>query len=210
MTANTPSPDDLIADLTDKASAKRRKAAKLIGARNLAEAGKALYEALQKEEADPRTWETQGELIRSLGLVAYKPAAPHLLSIVKRNPDHDMVTILAATAYCRLERQSLADASPVIALLQFAGFSVATGAFLALGCDRMVPDDTAIATIIGYARQFDYVKGYGDPRYGVAVAAAGWPPAATKSFLEECLSSKDSGVVDAATSSLKKKYLKCR
>lgn len=207
------SPDLLIAALTDSSSQKRRRAAKKLGQVGVddPQAGPALYSAFRNELLDSRTWETQTAMAVSLGLLGYQPALPELSRIIHANKTHDMLTIAAATAYCRIARTSINDAKPILELLEFAKFSVASGALLALGCDRMVPPESDVKRILDHAHRFTYETGYGDPRYGVAIAAAGWGDAPeVRAFLESCLGSKDSGVVDAAKSSLRKKYIKCR
>lgn len=200
----------VVAQLSDKSSAKRRSAAKQIGATRDQSAGQALHEAFLRERQDARSWETQCAMANALGLLAYAPAAKDLLKIVQASPEHDMLGHAAALAYCRIARSSLHDAQPVLKLLELNRFSVATGALLALGCDRMVPSDDAIREIIKQAGRWRYEKGFGDPRYGAAVAAAGWRVAEVREFLEECLKSADEGLVQAAESSLKHKYVRCR
>jgi HEAT repeat protein len=53
--------------LSDRASAKRRSAAKRLGKLADETAGPALLHALQREIGDRRTWETQYEMIMALG-----------------------------------------------------------------------------------------------------------------------------------------------
>ena len=149
-------------------------------------------------------------MIHALGLIGNHDALDSIYDIVLGNKEHDMLTIAAATAYCRLARKSQNDVGPVLKLIENGGFSVVTGAFQAVGCDRMIPSREEILRILEYAVRFDHVTGYGDPRYGVAVAAAGWDGIETNRFLQACLTSKDSGVRQAAKSSMEKKYIKCR
>ena len=64
------SPDDiaaLITQLGDSKSPKRRSAAKALRRRKAAQAGPELVRALEREIADPRTWETQFEMALALG-----------------------------------------------------------------------------------------------------------------------------------------------
>jgi HEAT repeat protein len=207
------SPDLVIAQLTDSSSRKRRGAAKKLGQVGVdhPQAGAALYSAFRRELLDSRTWETQTAMADSLGLLGHHPALPELSRIIYANKTHDALTIAAATAYCRIARTSINDAKPILELLEFAKFSVASGALRALGCDRMVPPEVDVKRILDHTRRFNYETGYGDPRYGAAVAAAGWGDAPEiLAFLESCLESKDSGVVEAAKSSLRRKYVKCR
>jgi HEAT repeat protein len=200
----------VVGGLLNRSSSKRRQTARQIAKQLIRESGSALHSAFLKERKDPRTWETQVEMVRALGLIGNHEAIDSIYEIVLENKEHDMLTIAAATAYCQLARKSQNDAGPVLRLVENGGFSVVTGAFMALGCDRMIPSREEISRILECAGHFDHVKGYGDPRYGAAVAAAGWDGVETSNFLQACLSSKDSGVREAAKSSLEKKYIKCR
>jgi hypothetical protein len=202
--------DKLISQLSDKASAKRMAAAKKLGRLGDKSAGAALYDSFLKERQDVRTYQSQAAMADALGLLRYAPAADLLLEIIQASPEHDMLGRASATAYCRLTRSSLSDAAPVLKLLSLNRFSISMGASLALGCDRMVPSDEDIHAVLQYATTYRYQNGFGDPRYGVAVAAAGWHGPHVDQFLKDCLESGDSGVVDAARSSLKKKYIQCR
>lgn len=201
---------ELVARLSDKSSPKRRAAAKAIGLLGDRSAGQPLYEAFLRERQDPRTYETQAAMANGLGLLGYTQAADELRKIIQASPEHDLLSYVCATAYCRIVRTSLSDAAPVLQLLSIDKFSVSMGALLALGCDRMVPSDEDIHAILTYAGTFRHRKGFGDPRYGAAVAAAGWRGTEVEAFLRDCLESGDSGVVSAAQSSLKKKYIRCR
>lgn len=209
-TSNAPDSAELIAQLADKSSEKRRSAARKLGHLGEKAAGPALYDAFVKERKDPRTYQTQTAMAEALGLLTYTPAADQLLEIIQASPDHDLLAFACATAYCRLTRSSLSDATPVLKLLAMGRFSVSMGALLALGCDHMVPSDDQIHSILAYATTYNHRKGFGDPRYGAAVAAAGWRGPEVEQFLADCLQSGDSGVVEAAHSSLKKKYVRCR
>ena len=198
----------IIEDLSDSKSAKRRSAAKKVGKLGLIEAGDSLFSAWKKEQQDQRTWETQGEMINALGKLGYKKAQDEIYRICKENVEHDMVTIMSARAYVRLTRNSIEDSEPVLDLLSFAKFSVATGVFDALGFDRMVFDEDEISSILKYAIEFSYEKGFGDPRRGLIVAAAGWRGSEVSKFLESCLSSSYKVISEAAEKSLRGEYCK--
>lgn len=201
---------ELILGLKDKATAKRRQAARKIALAADLAAGPALHEAFLKERMDSRTWETQVEMAKALGLIGYREALENIKAICIENKPYDMLTIVAATTYVRLARATLSDASPVLELLKFANFSVAMGAFDTLGYDKMIPSQEQIREIVQHARKFGYETGHGDPRYGVAIAAAGWKGDDVRTFLNECLKSKDEETVRAASSSIKGKYVKHR
>jgi hypothetical protein len=197
-------------------SADRKRAAKEIGKLNLTDLGDDLYQAYLKETKDKRTWETQVEMILALGQLDYKNALSEMDTIIKANNPHDMITYAAAQTYVRLKRKSLSDASPVLELLQFGGLSTVSGCLNPLGYDKMQPDESQIKELIKYTwdlnKHKDYEPGYGDPRYGIAAACAGWDRQLTKDFLEHCLATAngDTPLEYVSENSLKGKYVKLR
>jgi hypothetical protein len=201
---------ELIADLSSPKSAVRRRAAKHIGSRGDAKAGEPLWNAYQKERLDKRTWETQRDMIDALGRLGVREAASDLWLICERNEKHDAITQAAARAWVRITRVDPSDVGPVLRLLEFAKFSVAFGAFEVLGGDRVLVDNKTAAILLRHAARFSYVEGCGDPRFGIAIAAAGWPAEQVRPFLEECMRSPCSGLVHAAESALKRKYIPAR
>lgn len=196
-------------------SSDRRKAAKEIGHLKLLDFSSDLLVAYIDEKKDKRTWETQVEMILALGLVGYKPTLFEILSIIKQNKPHDMITYAAAQTYVRLTRHSLHDAQPVIELLKFGGLSLVDGALKPLGDDRMMPPQEEITKIIelswnlhGHKDRIGNENGYMDPRYGLIVACAGWDIQLTKDFLNHCLltSGNDTSILKVVQNSLKGKF----
>ncbi len=197
-------------------SADRRRAAKEIGKLKLTGFADDLYQAYLKESKDKRTWETQVEMILALGLLDYKNAIKEIEAIIRANDPHDMITYAAAQTYVRLKRKSLNDASPVLELLQFGGLSTVDGCLNPLGYDKMQPDENQIKELIKLSwdlhKHKDCELGYGDPRYGIAAACAGWDRQLTKDFLEHCLATanRDTPLKYVSENSLKGKYVKLR
>jgi len=208
--------EELKAKLESKKSADRKRAAKEIGKLKLSYFGDDLYTAYLKETKDKRTWETQVEMILALGLIDYKNALKEIDAIIRVNNPHDMITYAAAQSYVRLTRKSINDASPVIELLQFGGLSTVSGCLNPLGYDRMLPNENQIKELIKLTwdlhKHKDWERGYGDPRYGIAAACAGWNRELTKDFLEHCLATAngDTPVEYVSENSLKGKYVKLR
>ena len=194
----------------------RRCAAKEIGKLKLTDLADELFQAYLKEKMDKRTWETQVEMILSLGLLDFKNALIEIETIIKANHPHDMITYAAAQTYVRLKRKSLNDASPVLELLKFGGLSTVSGCLNPLGYDRMQPDEKQITELIKLSldlhKHKDYEPAYGDPRYGIAAACAGWDKKLTKEFLEHCIATagKHTPLIYVAENSLKGKYVKLR
>lgn len=210
--------EEIIQNLLSKKSKERRKTAKEIGKQKLIEYGEDLFIAYLKE-TDIRTWETQVEMILSLGLINYKLALPNIEAIILINKPHDMITYAAAQTYVRLKRTSLHDAQPIIELLKFGGLSIVDGALNPLGYDKMSPPTKQINELIDlswdlhkHKDRIGYESNYSDPRYGLAAACAGWDKKLTKSFLMHCIetANKDSSLILVSEKSLKGKYAALR
>lgn len=200
--------------LHSKKSGDRLKAAKTIGKERLTELGSELCEALIKESKDSRTWQVQCEMIRALGILGEKSCIPFIQEICDRNIEEDMITIVAAEEYIRLTRKDLTDVSQLLILLKTAHYSVLSGLLNALGYDKMLPDDNAVKEIIRIVEErlsnIQITRGFVDPRYGLAAAAAGWKLELVKEFLEKCLQVDDEPLKYVASNSLKSKYVKLR
>lgn len=134
--------------LLDTKSSKRRSAAKKIGKKKIVALGDDLYSAYIKEKKDMRTWETQADMIWSLGKINFKKIIPELENIISENKIHDQITTISALSYVRLMRVNINDATPVIKLLKKGNLSVIDGALAALAYDDMVPSDEQIMQII--------------------------------------------------------------
>ena len=106
MTANKKDVPTLIDQLNDKASAKRRSAAKALRRMRAAEAGPALLAALEKEMADRRTWETQYQMAMALGACRHIEALPLLQRIATMDLDATMVLAGTGDAITRLEHEA--------------------------------------------------------------------------------------------------------
>jgi hypothetical protein len=208
---------EILSLLASAKSADRRRAAKQIGKLKLTDCAEPLYQAYLKERTDKRTWETQVAMIIALGILDYKNALKDIEPIVRANEPHDMITYAAAQTYVRLTRKSLADASPVIELLQSGSLSTVAGCLDPLGYDKMQPNENEIRKLIelvsdlhNHKNRIGYEYGDDDFRYGLAAACAGWNKDLTKDFLESCIKTGDEPVKYVAQNSLKGKYVKLR
>jgi hypothetical protein len=189
-----------------------RKAAKSIAKLGIGRLAPELQERLVEILPNSKLWETQVEIIKTLGLLNYKPSLIQIEEICQANKDQDMVTFAAATAYVRLKRENLEDVEPVFYLLNKGGYAVTCGALDALGYDRMMPANEDINQLISQC--FDLrspnPRGLSDPRYGLAAACAGWSKQLVEPFLLHCIKTGDYPVKHVAENSLKGKYVKLR
>jgi hypothetical protein len=186
--------EEVKSKLQSTKSPERRRAAKEIRKARLFELANALYQKYLEEKKDKRTWETQVEMIKAIGILDYKHGLNQVEAIVYANKPHDMITITAATTFVQLKRKSINDGQPVLELLNFGSVSVIHGALLALAIDKMMPDDETIQEILKICRDVNkhedrigHEFGLMDARQYLAIACANWNPQLTSDFLNHCI-----------------------
>ncbi|MFC4455280.1 HEAT repeat domain-containing protein [Deinococcus sonorensis] len=96
------STSDLTLKLMDSKSATRRSAARSLRKRRDPSAGPALLAALEQEIQDPRTWETQYQMIMALGESDVISAIPLLQTIAHTPREATMVFVATGDALIRL------------------------------------------------------------------------------------------------------------
>jgi hypothetical protein len=203
-------------ELLDNSKAlKRESGAKRLRKLGLAESGEALFNALQKEVKDKRTWSTQYHLIIALGVVKHASALPFLWELAHRDFDATILYMALGDSILRLSllEKPLEDAWNEI--LQTQNAKLIYGALRAIALLKLVPNDSIVQDIIGVARKpefVDGVRGYpGDQsglRYWVAIASAGWKPSLVHDFLLESHRINDTSLKYAAENALKGKYVR--
>jgi len=203
---------ELIQFLTSKQTGKVRKAAILLQKKNVPEIEELVIEALQYEIITNKSWETQSELIKALGINRYKKSLDILESIANKNEEYDRITNSTGTSLIRITRLDLSDVSELLKRLYSMKYSLGYGLLDALGYDRMHPSKEDINTIITKCWDFGIKrdKGYVDPRYGLAAACAGWDGETVSNFLIHCVETGDAPLKYVAENSLKKKFIKLR
>ncbi|HRH36928.1 MAG TPA: hypothetical protein PK760_01200 [Flavobacteriales bacterium] len=203
-----------VVDLVGKSTVKRRIAA--IALRKSGAMGDdtcdMLLQAL-KLEGDHKNWETNVELLTTIGELHCSACAEFILeTIIQSNTELGMIAIEGGRAYVRITRNDLSDVRSVLSILEMRRYSSAHGCLNALGYDKMIPsleDQERILTTcwkLGANRQ----KGLADPRYGLAAACAGWKAPSVRAFLEDCLATGDVPLQYIANASLQNKYVKLR
>lgn len=192
---------------------KRELGAKRLRKLGLAESGEAVFNALQKEVKDKRTWSTQYHLIIALGVIKHYSALPFLWEFAHRDFDATILYMALGDAIMRLSllEKPLKDAWNEI--LQTQNPKIVYGALRAIALLKLVPDDSIVQDIIDVARKpefVDGVRGYpGDQsglRYWVAIASAGWKPLLVREFLLESQLINDTSLKYATENALKGKY----
>ncbi|MEW1547972.1 HEAT repeat domain-containing protein [Streptomyces tsukubensis] len=122
-------PDEALALLGHRLSPKRRSAARRLGRLADPVAGPALLEALEREVRNPRTWETQYEIVMALGTCGHRPGLDVLRELARRPFDADAVYAALGYSIVRLSttedvadslKSCLGSGSPLLATVRCA------------------------------------------------------------------------------------------
>ena len=218
--------DEIREKLSSKKSADRRRSAKEIGKLKIYDLAEELYQKYLIEKSDTRTWETQCEMIKTLGSLDFKKAINEIEQIVQKNIPHDTITIVSGTTYVQLKRKSIYDGSPVLELLEFGSVSLIHGAHLVLAIDKMKPRENEIKKILSQSKDINKHKdlighefGLMDSRQYLAIACANWDLELTQDFLKHCIDTAynissfgkpvlNQNLIDVCQNSLNGKYSK--
>lgn len=193
-----------IALLADRYSPKRRSGAKQLRRLGDPTAGPALLEALQREVQDPRTWETQYQLIMALAECRFGAALPLLKSLSLREFRAAMVYIALGDAIVRLDREQDNDPTPVLRMMESSNEMLIEGAFRAVAILHLQLNEEAVATIVRSVASRPLVDGL---RFWVAAAAPGWNGQEVEAFLRSSSASPQEDIKKAAIAALNKVYL---
>jgi HEAT repeat protein len=194
-----------IEQLTHPRSSQRRSAAKKLRQSRNIQAGNYLLSALAKEVQDPRTWETQYQMIMALAECGYKKSLSYLRKLASSASLEPMIYVALGDAIVRLARRSDNDPTPIMKLLATKNEWLIEGAFRAISTLHLTLNKKAVQKIIAYVSALPNDHHL---RFWVAAAAAEWDKAITSRFLQECITSENSDLRKAAAASLQGKYLK--
>lgn len=133
--------------------------------------------------------------------------------IIRNEKENGFVLNLAVKAYIRIKRTCLNSLTPIYDIWDINEHTVQESILEVLGYDKVVPTVDEQKEIIN--KYFYFGDGldlnfYGDPRYGLAAACAGWENDIVKAFLEYCLTINDAPIKYVAKKSLEGKYVKLR
>lgn len=194
----------LIEQLSDKASAKRRSAAKKLRKLKTKEVGPALLKALTNELKDKRTWETQYQMIMALGESGYIESHKFLLQLAEQEFEATMVLTAMGDAITTLERLYDPDFPSLPSWIDTDKKPLIGGAIRSLAINKLIPNDNLINKIIEYAKKPEN----SDLDFWVAAASPGWPINLTADFLNDRLNNSQlDDTKKAAAAALKGKYL---
>lgn len=197
--------------LRDARSPKRRSGARRLRKLGNSEAGAALLAALHDEIRDPRTWETQYQIIMALGECGYTAALPYLEELATQAFEATMVSVALGDAIVRLGRSYSEDATPVTRLIGTGNLGLIEGALQAVAMLHLRLNEAAVDQVVAFAsaqpRPTQRHEGESIRRW-TAAAAAGWKSPAVLAFLNECLPTSDQQLQRAVMAALQGKYVK--
>lgn len=200
-----PTLDEDIALLQHPRSPKRRSAARRLRKRGEIAAGPALLSALRKEVVDPRTWETQYQLVMAVGECHFIDALPFLKDFASQPLDATMIYVGLGDALVRLQIQSLEDGAPIVDLMRSGNDMLIDGAFRAMAMLRMMPSEDEIKEILDFVSAFPLEDGI---RFWPLAAAPGWKGENVAAFIAESAQSSRNDIREAAESAENQKYKK--
>jgi HEAT repeat protein len=203
----TPDVKNLISQLENKLSPKRRAAALKLRKLEDPAAGPALLSALMKELKDPRTWETQYQMIMALGHSGYIEALPLLEILAHERLDATMVLVAVGDAYVRLSRSSDSDPTPVLKLLSIGNDgALHDGALRAVAMLHMRFNEADTTAIIRAVEQ----SASESRKFWLVAACPGWSGHEIDRFVEQCALSAREDVRSVAADAKRRKYRKWR
>lgn len=193
--------------LEDKRSPKRRSAAKRLRKLGDVAAGPALLKRLKTEVLEPRTWETQYQLIMAIGECKYLDALPFLEVLSKTKFEATMTYVGIGDALVRLNSEGRNDIAPVLSLMSSENDMLVDGAFRAMAMLKMVPSNDAIVAILEFVSKFEIDHGI---RFWPLAASAGWHGDNVRKYVSECSQSNREDLQRAAKFADEGKYYNWR
>lgn len=195
--------------LSAPTSSKRRAAAAWLRKHPDPSAGDALLIALREELKDPRTWSSQGSMIKALGECGFVPALPFLRQVAESTFEASMVEIALGYAIFRLEalnpKARLDDL--ILDLLHRERRHLTKGVLQSVAVLRFVPREDVILKLVEFARSFRPEEEIF--HLFLCSAAYHWAPSTIATYLTWCSEYCRSPVSKAAQMALEGKRWPC-
>jgi hypothetical protein len=197
--------DTAIEMLSNAASSKRRQGARRLRQLGASSAGEALVTALTREFRDPRTWETQYQIIMAIGACGFDPALSLIRSELER-PHVEMVQLALGDALLRLELIRGRTTRDFPRFLTSLIGPASEGVLRAAATLHLKLDEDVAAQTIEWVQ----TRGSESHVFWAAAACPGWTGPAVRDFLKVCLGNSSSETRRAADAALRGKYLRWR
>ncbi|MGW5106689.1 hypothetical protein [Nocardia sp. NPDC004123] len=200
--------NEALALLSDSISARRRRGAKRLRALADPTTAAQVRTALERELLDKRTWETQYQLIMTLGMTGSRGDVELLKELALQPRSATMVNTALGDAIVRLGRDVDNDPAPTLWCLRQDVELLADGALRAVAMLRLKFPDTAVDAVLDYAEANFHDLNHKSLAYWPAVAAAGWTGPRVRAFLTRCSQDSRQYIAEAATDALNGRYPK--
>jgi len=200
---------EYIEELQTKSAPRIKKAAAKIGRQQLQGYGEYLLDALKSIINNPKSWQAQSEIIRALGITNCVEESEYLKGLLLFNFNSTILYRDLGFSICLLEDIPNNKLDFLKCTLSSGNELLISGACSALLYKKFIPSEQDIEKILESISSINTNEGnIITPRCYIAALAYLWPPHQTKKFLEACLQSKWSGLVEIAQSSINGKQTK--
>lgn len=194
---------ELITELQSQSAPRIRKVAESIARQGVSGYEDQLLEALSSLMLKPKSWQTQSQLIRAIGITGSTKAIPYMKELALLDFVSAILYRDLGFAICLLEDIHSGKLDYLKSTLSSGNELLMAGACSALLYSKSIPCDKDIIEIIKAISNMETNEGQIiTPRCYVAAVAYLWPASLTKPFLELCTRSNWSGLVEIAKSSL--------
>ncbi|MFL5367612.1 MAG: hypothetical protein ACJ78V_04785 [Myxococcales bacterium] len=163
-------------------SAERRAAAKALRRHPSRGAGRPILAAAMKEIRDPRTWETQYQMMMALGACGYQPALPVLRRLKYPELPH-MVVCAIGDSILRLWSTTVGTTRPLRWVLSRSCDPLLEGALRAVAMERLPVAKRVASDMLRRTRE----AGFEASRAWAAAAVMEWDLPQKKAFLKWCV-----------------------
>ena len=170
-----------------------------------ARAAPAVRTALAQEVRDPRTWETQYQMIMALGATGDEADVQVLKALALDEREATMVNMALGDALVRLGGWQSGTRTTLDWCLDQSVDLLDDGALRAVAMLRLPLDQAAVERILNHVKAEEPQSHL---RFWPSVAAAGWQGPCVRQFLETCAAGPRADVAEAAALALQGRYTK--
>ena len=196
--------------LEDRKSAVRRRAAKRLRELRCVDAGPALLTALLKEWRDPRSWETQYQMIMAIGESGYSLAGPFLREIASREIENSILFMALGDSLVRLSDSVSSQVELVREFLERQNLLLIGGGLRAIAMTGVQVSETACIELMKAVESLPRCEMGLECRVWMAVVATGKSSPEIASVIQKWSSSDHQQLRRAASAALVGKRLKWR
>jgi len=190
-------------ELESRSAPKIKKAASKIFKQKLDGYEEQLLFSLMALIEKPKSWKTQSEVIKALGVTGGEKSLSYLKKLVCREFEATVLYRDLGFSICLLNDISSEKLEYSLETLDSSNESLLSGICSAILYSGFIPIEEDIKKIISAVENLDSKEGQIiTPRCYIAAACYTWPTVLTEGFLNKCTNSSWAGLVDIANDSL--------